>query len=370
MFDPVIDFFSRIFYLIGRGIGMVVAWILWPFVTVRNWYKRQKWLIRVPLLILFLALIASYGYFIFNTQRWANFEPHYANNYKFEAMRPAAGSGVTEGDAKTCQRSSLVDATIDLIDFNVNQNQWISSTLLYKMGLFGVSWDHTPFLDNKASFQRGIHQAVRRISIELVDRLGRVRGTSQIDKDLQDARGNLAFDEYTWYFGISPFGPKTPTPSWYRSSMKSLGKFNDRLARCETVYDARADNLMQLMDRITSDIGSTSDILLTRSENYNSGWFDTRADDRFWFAYGQLYAYSGILKGMRADFDDIVTRRGLTRLWDRLDHHFESALNIQPFIVSNGAESGWIMPTHLATMGLYVLRVRSNLVEARSVLDR
>lgn len=370
MLDPVIDFISRIFYLIGRGIGLVVAWILWPFVAIRRWYKRQKWLIRGPLLIVFVALIVSYGYFIYNTQRWTSFDPEYVDNYQFEAMLPAGNKSVTDGAPQTCQRSAVVDVTIDLIDLNVNKNQWISSTLLYKLGLFGMRWDRTPFLDNKASFQRGIHQAVRRISIELVDRLGRVRGTSQIDKDLQDARGNLAFDEYTWYFGISPFGPKTPTPSWYRSSMKSLNNFNDRLADCKTVYDARADNLMQLMDRITSDIGSTSDILLQRSEEYNSGWFDTRADDRFWFAYGQLYAYSGILKAMRSDFDDVVTRRNLGRLWDRLDEHFKSALAIRPVIISNGAEDGWIMPTHLATMGLYVLRVRSNLVEARSILDR
>ncbi len=370
MLDPVINFFSRIFYLLGRGIGMVIAWLLWPFVTIRNWYKKQKWLIRVPLLILFVSLVVLYSFFVFNTQRWTGFDPGFAEKYKFEAMRPATSSDANEGEQKTCQKSALVTVTMDLIDHNVNQNQWISSTLLYKLGLFGLRWDKTPFLDNKASFQRGIHQAVRRISIELVDRLGRVRGTSQIDKDLQDARGNLAFDEYTWYFGISPFGPKTPTPSWYRSSMKSLGNFNKRLESCHAVYDARADNLMQLMDRITSDIGSTSDILLKRSAEKDSGWFDMRADDRFWFAYGQLYAYSGMLKAMRADFDDIVTRRGLIRLWERMDKHFTSALEIRPLIISNGAEGGWIMPTHLATMGLYVLRIRSNLVEARSVLDR
>jgi len=28
------------------------------------------------------------------------------------------------------------------------------------------------------------------------------------------------------------------------------------------------------------------------------------------------------------------------------------------------------MPTHLATMGFYILRVRANLVEMRDVLDR
>jgi hypothetical protein len=46
------------------------------------------------------------------------------------------------------------------------------------------------------------------------------------------------------------------------------------------------------------------------------------------------------------------------------------ALDVRPLIISNGAESGFIMPTHLATMGFYVLRVRSNMVEIRSVLDR
>lgn len=167
--------------------------------------------------------------------------------------------------------------------------------ILYKLGLFGIDWDSTPFFDNKASFQRGVNQAVRRTTIELLDTLGRVRGTSQIDSNLQSARGNLQFDEYTWYFGLSPFGPKTPTPSFYRASIKDLKAFNDRLEKCQAVLDARADNLLQFVDRITNDIGNTSAILRDRSEKYNSGWFDTRADNLFWFAYGQLYGYYGIL---------------------------------------------------------------------------
>ena len=264
----------------------------------------------------------------------------------------------------------MVDATADLVDFNVNQNAWISSMLLYKLGLFGLPWDKTPFFDNKASFQRGVNQAVRRTTIELVDTLGRVRGTSQIDADLQSARGALQFDENTWYFSFSPFGPKTPTPSFYRSAIKDLRKFNTRLEKCDAVFDARADNLLQFIDRIANDIGATSAILRERSENYNSGWFDTRADDRFWFAYGQLYGYYGILKAARADFADVIEQRQLGALWDELEQQLRASLNIQPTIISNGAESGWLMPSHLATLGFYVLRVRSNLVEIRLVLDR
>ena len=131
------------------------------------------------------------------------------------------------------------------------------------------------------------------------------------------------------------------------------------LEKCDAVFDARSDNLLQFIDRISNDLGATSAILRDRSEKYNSGWFDTRADDRFWFAYGQLYGYYGVLSGARADFRDVIVQRGLASLWTMLEDQFRAALKIQPFIVSNGSESGWLMPAHLATMGFYVLRVRS-----------
>ena len=376
MFDPIVSFFTRVFQAIGRGIGMLVAWIVWPFVAASRWYARRGWIIKGPIGIGLIVLIALYGYFIWNTQRWTNFDTAYAEKYDFTAAPAGAANPQTEttdpveGEVKTCTRSAIVDVTADLIDFNVNQNAWISSMILYKLGLFGVDWDHTPWLDNKASFQRGINQAVRRTTIELVDTLGRVRGTSQIDQNLQDARGSAAFDEETWYFGLNPFGPKTPTPSFYRSAERSLRAFNDRMQNCQVVFNARADNLMQFVDRIAGDIGSTSDLIQERSQNHNGGWFDTRADDRFWFAYGQLYGYYGILTAARHDFQQVIATRELGPLWQAAEEQMRAALNIQPFIISNGREDGWIMPTHLTTMGFYVLRVRSNLVELRQVLDR
>ena len=185
---------------------------------------------------------------------------------------------------------------------------------------------------------------------------------------MQEARSNS--DEETWYFGLRPFGPKTPSPSFYRTGITSLRAFNDRLLKCEVVFNARADNLAKFVDRIASDIGSTSDILSRQSQTNNNGWFDTRADDRFWFAYGQLYGYYGILKATRTDFKAVIDTRGLGPLWDQLDQQFQAALKIRPLIISNGREDGWIMPSHLTTMGFYMLRVRSNLVEVRSVLDR
>ncbi|MDP2121638.1 MAG: DUF2333 family protein [Hoeflea sp.] len=365
MLDPVIAFFERIFNAIGRGFGMVVAAILWPFVTAAGWYRRRGFILKAVVGGMLLIFVGLYGYFFWQTQVWTNFDVDYPA--KREAYAATPGAQQADG---TCAPSAMVSVTADLIDFNVNQNAWISSMILHKAGFFGIEWNHTPFFDNKAAFQRGVNQAIRRTTVEFVDTLGRVRGTSQVDGNLQDARGSLQFDEYTWYFGINPFGPKTPTPSFYRSAIKDLATFNDRLSKCEATYDARADNLVQFLDRIASDVGSTSAILRDRSENFNAGWFDTRADDRFWFAYGQLYGYYGILKATREDFRDVVVQRNLGQLWDSIDTQLAAALRIQPAIISNGNESGWIMPTHLATMGFYVLRFRSNLVEVRAILDR
>jgi len=384
MLDPIVNFFTRVFQWIGRGIGWVIGIILWPFLWAGRWYTQRGWILKTILGALIATLVVLYGVFIWNTQVWSNFNPEYPTAYTFENPAPAAeqsgtaagqgtGSGpvATQGEeVRTCTRSAIVDVTRDLIDFNVNQNAWISSMILYKTGLFGVDWDHTPFLDNKASFQRGINQAIRRTTVELVDSLGRVRGTSQVDQSLQDARGSMNFDEHTWYFGLNPFGPKTPTPSFYRSAIRDLDAFNTRLVGCTAIFDARADNLMQFVDRIANDLGATSAILRERSELHNDGWFDTRADDRFWFAYGQLYGYYGIMTAARHDFQAVIQSRGLTQLWNNLTEQFKSALKIQPMIISNGREDGWIMPTHLATMGFYVLRVRSNLVEVREIVDR
>ena len=376
MLDRIAGFFRLIGQTIGRWARLFAAWAFWPFLAAHGWYQRRSWMIRLPVIAFVALFVVLYGYFFWQTQIWTNFNTAFVDQYRLSERKVAAGQDVpvAEGaDAtapKTCQLSAIVDVAADLTDFNVNQNAWISSMLLYKMGFFGIDWDHTPFLDNKASFQRGVNQAVRRTSVELVDTLGRVRGTSGINNDLQRARGNLQFDEYSWYFGFNPFGPKTPTPSYYRSAIGSLRKFNTDLALCNAIFDGRADNLVQFIDRIANDLGGTSDMLAERSENHNRGWFDTRADDRFWFAYGQLYGYYAIMAAAQADFSQVVSERNLGAIWGGTMRQFQAALRIQPAIISNGREDGWIMPSHLATMGFYILRVRSNLVEIRSVLDR
>ena len=374
MLDPIVNFFTWIFQMIGRGIGFVIGIILWPFMWAGRWYTQRGWILKAILGVAIVGLVALYAYFFWTTQRWTNFNPEYVAAYKLDDRKFSAGEAVTidsgSNTAKTCGRSAIADVTADLTDFNVNQNPWVSSMILYKLGLFGLPWDSTPYFDNKAAFQRGINRAVRRTATDLVDNLARVRGTSAIDPDLDRARGSLQYDEFTWYISASRFGFATPTPTYYRSAVTDIRKFNDRLQTCNAIFDARADNLATLLDRVANDIGNTSATLKDRAENHNNGWFDTRADNLFWEAYGQLYAYYGIMSAAHADFEDVIREKHLDNLFDNMEGQFRSALRIQPFIIANGREDGWLLPTHLTTMGFYILRVRSNLVEIRNVLQQ
>ena len=369
MFDPVIAFFTRIFEAVGRWIGRLVAAILWPFKAMGRWYTRRGWIVRGIVGLIVLIWLGSYIYYFWQTQHWANFNPNYIASYNLSEREVAPGSPVP-GKDNTCATSAIVDVTAGLIDFNVNQNSWIPSLFLSKLGFFGMAWKYTPFFDNKAAFQLGINEVVRRTAQELVDRLGRVRGTSQIDQNLQDARQNVYYNEDFWYFSLSPFGLKSPTWTSYRQAIKNFHQFNERLARCDANYDPRADNLLRFFEQMASMLGSTSDILDGQMAASNAGWFDPRADDRFWFAFGELYALKGIMTAAASDFSTIFRERGLTKNWQKMDKNLDDALKIQPWIISNGGEAAFIMPSHLATMGFRLLTVRTNLTEMRDILDR
>ncbi|TVQ52425.1 MAG: DUF2333 family protein [Rhodobacteraceae bacterium] len=287
-----------------------------------------------------------------------------------------------------CEPSQVVAVTAYIIDVLVNQNVWVPGDPQYKIGFGFVGFAETPWFDNKAHFQTGALRAARRISIELVDLLGRARGTSASDPDLEDARSALQWSERAWIF--NPFDDRLQTISAsasqsYRSAKNRLLKYNDRLANCSAVFDSRGDNLFLLLDRIANDIGGLTDELasrakgirwsveeqrLVRGEGNNRWMFDFRADDLFWRAHGMMWAYHGILQAMRIDFGDVVRSANLTRIWDRMEIHVAEAASLKPLIVSNGREDSMFMPDHLSIMAANMLRAHANTQELREVINR
>lgn len=368
----VLRWFGELLAAMRRVLGQFIRWATVPLVLLwRFYWSRGRWTKVIVAAILAPWIIGSL-HFAWNAAWIRGFDLDYPQTLGIEARAAAPGVEIAGGEG--CGISYIVEATSHLIDFNVNQNNWMSSNPFFKMGfLFFIDWDRTKFFDNKAAFQRGVHQAVQRTLTELADRLGRVRGTSEVDPNLDTARGNIQADQYTWVlnpFSSRPFGPTTRSQAYYRSALGALDAFQESLAACNSSVDIRADNLLQFLDRIASDVGSTSATLMERAANHRSGWFDPRADDLFKSTQGQMYAYYGILAGARADFAEIIEGREVEALWDNMMDHIERAIALYPLVISNGAEDGWIMPSHLTALGFYLLRARSNMVEIRSVLDR
>ena len=357
----------------------------------RGFIRRIGYFIRPVLMLLVLIYL---GTMIWRFSWVRGEDLSYPQALLTEPRAPASAGQETEAgggaeDARTCTRSRIVQTQQALIDLVVNQNDWAPATPQYKFGFFGlVGWEETPFFDNKASFQTGVLGALRRVSVELTDTLGRVRGTSGADPDLEAARGELQRDERTWI--INPFDARLPllatsAASSYRNAIDRFEAYNQRLAACDALFDARADNLFQLLDRMTKDLGSTVDQVARRSqgqvydvethtfvdgEGNDWGWFDMRADNLFHQARGRMYAYHGIMQGARIDFADVIEKRDLADVWNRMEAHVAEAANLSPLIVSNGREDGFMMPDHLSVMAENILRARANMTELRDILAR
>jgi hypothetical protein len=304
-----------------------------------------------------------------------------------EAPRAAPGEPIPGGEG--CAPSAVAAMNRYILDVLVNQNVWAPGDPQYKFGYLGIKgFEGGPFWDNKASFQIGAMRAVRRISIELVDLLGRARGTSAADPDLQDARGAVQWNERAWI--LNPFDNRNPLLSTsasasYRSAMRNFENYNAKLAACDALYDSRSDNLFQLLDRIANDIGGMTDQLASRSkgerwdvntkqmvpaDGNNSGFFDFRADNLFFEAHGMMWAYHGILQAVRADFNGVITSSNLNQIWNRMEGHVAETASLEPLIVSNGKEDSLFQPDHLSAMAANMLRARANMTEIREVLNR
>ena len=256
--------------------------------------------------------------------------------------------------------SRAVSMAAALIDREVTKTKWVAN----KPFIFPSS-----LLDNMPNFQMGLIYAVSRFAIEMTDMLGRTRGSSQVDPDLDKASGLLKYDGTIWIWD-----PKTslmPTASaerQYVAGEKALMRYNTRVAENKAAFDRRADNLIAFISRVEADLGSSSAILAERAIDSNAGWFDTQADDIFYATKGRLYGYYLLLRELGIDFQPVLAEKNVESVWTQMLDSLRVAAAMHPLIVANGANDGLIVPSHLAVQGFYLLRARTQLREVGNIL--
>ncbi|NVK20131.1 MAG: DUF2333 family protein [Methylocystaceae bacterium] len=224
-------------------------------------------------------------------------------------------------------------------------------------------------LDNMPNFQQGIIYALSRFAIEMSDQVGRTRGSSEVDKDLDKAAGLLKYAGDVWVFDFSvSLAPTAPSDSQYRAARKSLVSYNNRLGNGEAVFDTRADNLERTLERIAADLGSGSAVIDTYIRENSGNLIDFHADDIYYRNKGRLYAYYLILRELKKDFNDVIVDRDVTKPWDQMLDSLKTAAEAQPLIVVNADPDSFLRPSHLTAQGFYLLRARTQLKEVANIL--
>lgn len=258
--------------------------------------------------------------------------------------------------------SRAVSMAAALIDREATKTKWVAnSPIIFPSSL----------LDNMPNFQMGLMYAMSRFAISMTDVLGRTRGSSQADADLDRAVGLLKYDGTIWIW--EPRTSLMPTASaerQYVAGEKALVAFNKRLADGKAVFDRRADNLITFIWQIEPDLGNLSGALDARAMESNAGWFDFRADDVFYATKGRLYGYYMLLRELGVDFEGVLKERNVTGAWVQMMASLRTAAAMDPLIVANGANDGFLVPSHLAAQGFYLLRVRTQLREVTDILQK
>ncbi len=259
-------------------------------------------------------------------------------------------------------QSQMVATMAALIDREVDQHRWTPND-----PFFIPSW----MLDNMPNYQLGIVAGLSRIAVELTDHIGRSRGTSQADPDLDKALGFLKYpgDRWVWDVSVSIW-PQQPAEAQYRAARRALLAYNARLANGQAIFERRADNLQAALERIASDVGSMSAVIEQHVKSDGGNMFDMKVDDIFYNNKGRAYAYYLVLRDLGKDYESIIKERNLTNVWNQMVDSFREAALLQPTVVFNGNADSQFLPAHLVGQGFYLLRARFQLYEVINILQK
>ncbi|WP_339634440.1 DUF2333 family protein [uncultured Sneathiella sp.] len=302
---------------------------------------KRSWKVFALLILLFLILYYPIGMITIN-------------NIEDDTSFVPTGKNVVAGG------SHAVDMMAGLIDREINVNRWTANDPFFMP---------SAALDNMPNYQQGIISALARFGFELTDQIGRTRGSSQTDPDLQEAAGLLQYSgtKWAWDPTISLL-PTAASEEQYEKARNSLIDYNKRLAEGNAVFERRADNLLATLDRIALDMGSSTATIDQHVDENSGGFIDFQADNIFYGVKGQSYGYYMLLKALSQDFESLIKERGLTNAWAQMLDSFKYVIDLDPFIIVNAAPDSQFLPNHLTAQGFYVLRARTQLQEISNIL--
>jgi len=267
----------------------------------------------------------------------------------FEAPR------VTEGGLKS------VDMAAALVLREVEDTAWVPNDPAFLPG----AW-----LRNMKAFQEGLIYSQGRFANELADTLGRSLSATAVDPDLDRAAGLLRFPATVWRFDFEKsWAPTITSEAQYSAAARALYSYNERLANGRAVFDPRPDNLATTLERIEADISSKANNLIAHVERQANGLSTGETANSVFFATkGRLYGYLMVLSALGEDFADVIDQAGARLVWDQMISSLEKAAVIHPVFLTDSPPGHMIWPSHTCELGVFTLRVQTQLRDVLSVL--
>ena len=254
-----------------------------------------------------------------------------------------------------------VDMAVALIEREERSHAWVANEPPPLPGYW---------LRNMAAYQQGIIYALSRFSFELADTLGRARGATAVDPDLDRAAGLLRFPGDVWVFDFEKtWTPVVTSEEQYLAAARALAQWNERLAAGQAMFDPRPDSLHTTLARIEADISSKANVLVEQVERLAAGLpVTTRSTELFYNTKGRLYAYALVLEALGEDFAEVIEREGLGLVWSRMLGSLRNAAALHPFVVTDYAPGSLLAPSHTDELGFFLLRAHKQLRDAMTVL--
>lgn len=326
----------------------------------------SRWLFRgIALLIcVYLVLVLALMW-------WWSYEPEQFDVGKFAQSRAA-----------TNQPQLVVGAVV------TGSLVGSAETLLDKRGGY-ISNDKFPpglFMDNVPNWEFGVLTATRDLARELRNKFSRSQSQSEEDVDLKEADPLFSSPNDRWLLPSSE--------GQYRKAIAHVDAYLLRLAKNDingAQFYARADNLADYLDMVSTRLGSLSQRLsasVGQLQLQGDAAVDPSApppaaqtrqvvktpwdkiDDVFYESRGYTWALLEQLKAVEIDFAPVLERKNaMVSLKQVIRELEESQKPVMSPMILNGSPFGFFA-NHSLVMANYVSRANAAIIDLRSLLNR
>ncbi len=248
----------------------------------------------------------------------------------------------------------------------------LMTTLLNKPGGY-LSNDIMPpgvWLDNMPHWEFGVLVQIRDVTRAMRRDMARSQSQSAEDEDLARAEPLFHFDNKSW---IMP-----STEGEYRSGLKALNSYAERLNADEADFYARADNLGSWLGDVSTRLGSLSQRLSASvgqapvtdgsRPREQTPWLEI--DDVFYESRGSAWALVHLLRAVETDFADIIAKKNAQASLQQIIRELEATQEpLWSPMVLNGGGFG-VLANHSLVMANYLSRANAAIIDLRRLMEQ